>query len=207
MKSVYIIHGSQQYRQLFERLGFVMAEHLAEADLVCFTGGEDVSPYMYEHQKHKATWNNPARDQFEVRLFDQAQALGIPCVGICRGGQFLNVVSGGEMYQDVSGHALYDGHMLTDVESGETIYVSSTHHQMFKPSKDAIIVAVSSLGGTREWWNGQMFARDVSNTDYEVVYYPHTNSLCFQPHPEFGNPEYDEMKKYFEQCLSKYLGV
>ena len=201
--NVLIINGSYAYSQLFSRLGHKEVSDIATAELLVFTGGADVSPHLYGAKKHPQTGSSPARDAAEELFFDAAIERGIPMVGICRGGQFLNVKSGGEMYQHVDKHC--GNHEITDLESGETVLVSSTHHQMMKPSPEGILVASSGLGGGREWYEGQVFKKDVSNEDIEVVFYPHTRALCFQPHPEFTGEVYTGMHRYFENCLKRYI--
>lgn len=186
-------------------LGGAITEDIQQANLVMFTGGADVSPELYGDMKHPATGNDPYRDARETRIFNICMAQKIPMVGICRGGQFLNVMSGGRMYQHVSKHGISGGHEITDLETGETIFVSSTHHQMMMPSPKGVLVASSALGGEREWYEGQVFKKDVSKEDIEVVYYEHTNALCFQPHPEHNKPEYKRMKEYFKGLVEKFL--
>ena len=205
MKNVFIIGGGRDYSFLFKHLGLGEVGSVKEADLICFTGGEDVTPSLYGDAAHPWTGNNPQRDAYENQIFKEALALGIPCVGICRGAQFLNVMSGGRMYQHVTEHC--HSHSLTDIESGELIYVSSTHHQMMMPSDKAVLVATANEKGTREWYDGQVAKRDVSKEDYEVVYYPHTNSLCFQPHPEFDSAEFVGMRRYFGDLLSRFFNL
>lgn len=207
MKKVFIVNGSAEYRILFESLGFSTTTDLNEASLVCFTGGEDVSPELYGDKMHEHTYSSKYRDKQEQELFAVVSDAKIPMVGICRGGQFLNVMNGGRMYQHVEKHAIYGTHPIVDLDTGETIEVSSTHHQMFMPHEDAKVVAVANLGGSREWYDGQVFRRDVSNTDYEVLFYEKTKSLCFQPHPEFTGEQYEPMKMYFRRLLAAYLGV
>lgn len=203
MKKVFIVDGRGSYHEMFLSLGFELANGIDEADLICFTGGADVGPWMYDHPQHKTTYDDHRRDVFESTIFEDAKKRGIPMVGICRGGQFLNVMSGGEMYQDVTGHCY--AHSITDVLTGEVVYVSSTHHQMMKPSPEAVLVAYSTLGGDREWWDGQVFAREKSEQDVEVVFYPGTKCLCFQPHPEFSSAEFEGMRAYFATLLTRYL--
>lgn len=205
MRKIFIEHSSGAYQRLFERLGFQIVYAPDAADVVCFTGGADVSPSMYGAAQHPYTANDPYRDDKESRLFRFCRQENIPMVGICRGGQFLNVMSGGEMYQHVDGHGRY--HEIIDVDSGETILVSSTHHQMMKPAADAKLIAYSTLMGSREWYEGSIFKRDISQQDIEVVYYKHSNCLCFQPHPEFFSPEEElpRMSTYFGELISQYL--
>jgi len=208
MKTVHIVNSSVSYNVLFSSLGYTVVsdmidEQLTPVDLIVFTGGEDVSPGLYGHERHPYTGNNVFRDQQEAAVFEKALLHNIPMVGICRGAQFLNVMSGGEMYQHVEGHTA--PHEITDLITGETVLVSSTHHQMMKPSPKGLLVASSHLGESREWWDGQIFAREKSEQDFEVVFYPHTKSLCFQPHPEFFAAEYEGMRRYFVELIVRYL--
>lgn len=203
MTKVYIVNGSGAYRALFAGLGMSIAATIDEAELVCFTGGADVTPSLYGDEAHPKTYNDPYRDAEEVKIFNALKERGIPMVGICRGAQFLNVMSGGRMYQHVTGHL--GDHEIVDVDSGEHVYVSSTHHQMMMPADNAIILGISTLGGTREWFDGQVAMRDVSNTDYEVVYYHDTRCLCFQPHPEFPGQHYNQMRAYFSRHVNNLL--
>lgn len=205
LKTVYIEHSSMAYQDMFKRMGFTVVHSPEAADILCFTGGADVTPAMYGDAKHRATGNDPYRDAKEKRLYDWAIENRKPMVGICRGGQFLNVMSGGRMYQDVTEHC--GDHDIVDVETGEVFYVSSTHHQMMMPSADASIVATSTNRGAREWFDQEMFRRDVSDTDYEVVFYPSTQCLCFQPHPEFSDNVYAGMHSYFAALLNRFFNI
>lgn len=202
---VIIIGGNNEYIKLFKSLGHEVVSSVSEAELACFTGGEDVTPALYGDAHHTLTYNSIDRDNHEIAIFESLMHKGVPMVGICRGAQFLNVMSGGRMYQHVTKHTR--SHAITDVLTGETIYVSSTHHQMMMPSPEALLVATAALGGERHWYDGQVAKKDVSGEDIEVVYYKNTNCLCFQPHPEFDYPEYEGMKDYFRRLLETYLGV
>ena len=203
MKKIYIVNGSEGYSALFKRMGYEIAQDLDNVSLVCFTGGSDVTPSLYGHSKHASTFNNVQRDQYEADIFQLCVERSIPMVGICRGAQFLNVMSGGEMYQDVSYHTR--DHLITDLETGESVWVSSTHHQMMKPTSKAVLVATGSLKGERTWWDNGVFNKDTSNEDIEVVYYEDTQCLCFQPHPEFMGENYRNMHTYFASLVERFL--
>ena len=173
-------------------------------DLVLFTGGADVSPNLYG-EVNFASLVDPKRDQGEVMIFEEYLNKA-PLVGICRGGQFLNVMSGGKMYQDVDGHC-NGNHDLTDVLTGMTHSVTSTHHQMMRPSDKAELVATANrsteaLVGK----NGpplQAIYQPLAHDDVEVVYYEETSALCFQPHPEYYGAEQTE--KYFFELLDRFF--
>ncbi len=200
---VMIVGGQYGYASLFRKYEWEVVESLQETpDLLCFTGGEDVSPKLYNEVPHPRTFFNPVRDSVEKEIFNIAVSKEIPCVGICRGGQFLNVLSGGSMYQDVSQHTR--DHYIKDVDTGMLIFASSTHHQMMRPGPGATIVAVANEGGYKEHMENAIIKRiDELEDDIEVLHYPLTKSLCFQPHPEFNNM--DELQDYFFHCVKTYL--
>lgn len=200
MKKVFIVGGGYDYAIMFDQLGYAPASSLEKADLVCFTGGADVSPGIYGDAAHPQTGNDPFRDQKEAHVFAECSFLGIPMVGICRGGQFLNVMSGGRMYQHVTAHC--GNHTITDLRTGEELLVSSTHHQMIMPAPDALLVATAGILSIREWYDGVNHMKDVSDVGIEVVYYEEFKALCFQPHPEFKG--YPEMRKYFGNLLNEF---
>jgi GMP synthase-like glutamine amidotransferase len=205
MKKVAIIDSSYAYEKLFSDNGWGFST-VQEADLVCFTGGEDVTPDLYGHEKHQTTFNNLSRDLIELDIFTHIPST-TPVVGICRGAQFLNVVCGGEMYQDVGGHTR--SHWIKDSTTGEEVFCTSTHHQMMKPSSEAVLVASSTIGGARLYWDGEKFVTEKSEVDNEVVFYKEDKVLCFQPHPEMctGDERFNRMRSYFFECVNKYLGV
>lgn len=153
-------------------------------ELQIFWGGVDVNPELYGQPKHITTQNpNINRDEKEQKQFNFCVENNIPMLGICRGAQFLNVMNGGTLIQDIHSHTR--GHtVITD--DNEQFYVTSTHHQMMVPTKEAKILAIdkrkvlcldSPTGNTYSPKEG-----------IEVVYYPKTLSLCIQFHPEFMHP-------------------
>lgn len=200
---VYIIGDNGQYGRMFKAAGWELAKGPLKADMIQFTGGEDVSPCLYGEERHPYTGDSLERDLYEASYFAFAQRMGIPMSGICRGGQFLNVMSGGRMYQHVSAHATGHNHDLVDVNTGRVITVSSTHHQMMIAGDGGVLVATANLGGFKE--SVQRIApgktvviRVEDKQDVESVYYTDTKSLCFQPHAEFFGPEHECFQYYFE---------
>ena len=105
------------YNNMFSFLHRSMKElpALGKEHVVFFEGGTDVNPALYNSAKIPAS-DTPdvVRDAFEQRVFEHAYSCGSAMVGICRGAQFLNVMCGGEMYQDVSKHARAGTHKITD---------------------------------------------------------------------------------------------
>lgn len=203
MKNVYIIDGWGAYERMWQDMGYNVCNSVEEADVVCFTGGEDVNPQFYSHPAHRTTHYNTYRDVKEAALFEQCIILGIPMVGICRGAQFLNVMSGGTMYQDVTNHCR--DHLIEDAASPLSIKVSSTHHQMMNPSSEGLLRAFSTHPYMRTYWDGAEFVTEDAEIGIEVVEYKHTKCLCFQPHPEFDG--YPGMRQYFTTLVNELVGV
>lgn len=200
MLKVFIVGGNGQgYGRMFSNAGWDFAKDILSADLVQFTGGEDVTPQLYGEAKHPYTGWNFERDLWEAGFFAVAKRMGTPMAGICRGGQLLNVMSGGRMFQHVDKHATGHNHFLRDLLSGRTIEVSSTHHQMMVPGPNSLILADASLGGFKEHVAyGKIFKNVDGATDTEAVYYHNDKTLCFQPHPEFFGPGHECFEYYFE---------
>lgn len=206
-KQVLIIDGDYNYVRLFTSFGFAVfsdVNMLPFCDLVVFTGGEDVTPSYYKEKQHPCTYNNLFRDAYEKKVFDDAIEANIPCVGICRGGQFLNVMNGGKMYQHVESHTRSHYIEVLDVEAPfESVLATSTHHQMMRAGPSAVMLAKANLGGFKQYMGeeGVLF-QEKDEDDTEVLFYPHTKCLCFQPHPEF-NPS-DELAEVFHYFITKY---
>lgn len=202
---VFIVESSRQYDTMFTEAGWTLVGNLYDADLVQFTGGEDVSPFLYGQPKHPTTYSDPRRDLVESGYYSWAQRRNIPMAGICRGGQFLNVMNGGSMYQDVKAHAIHGTHEVKDIITAKKHQVTSTHHQMMKPGKSATWIALGDEAHYIIDHNGAEFFDAGSMNSIEVVHYAPTNSLCFQPHPEFTGAF--STRDYYFELLERYLGL
>ena len=198
---VLIVNSNSQYDQMFLGRGWELTSRLDEADLVQFTGGSDVTPALYGSQKHPETMYDIHRDQEEFRLFEACVALDKPLAGICRGGQFLNVMCGGSMYQHVNNHGLFGTHPMVILSTGKIIDVTSTHHQMMIPHEDGAVLAVASESTSYEYMEGSKirYVRPSRGKDVECVYYEAENALCFQPHPEYLDKDSACQQWYFDQ--------
>lgn len=196
-------------------LGYRGTNDVMMADVVVFTGGSDIDPHLYGHKQiSECRQIDPKRDQQEVAVFEAAKAFEIPMVGICRGAQLLNALNGGTLYQHVDGH--YGGHIVVDIRTGTRLRVTSTHHQMMQPAKDAEVVAVackpsdkgdktySSLS-TIKLGDGIRAKPKAGDWDPEVVWYEGTKSLCFQPHPEYTGGDGTTTRGYFVELLAEFI--
>lgn len=201
---VYVVGGGYEYIQLLYSQGYGGAKGLGDADVVLFTGGEDVTPQLYGEKPLNTTNFNVARDEREKIIYDEALKASIPMVGICRGGQFLNVMNGGKMFQHVDGHCgTHD--MMIPGDPNRVIKVTSTHHQMMIPNPEtALVLAVASQARSKQSYGYSVETLEPSMDDTEVIWYDKTSCLCFQPHPEFLNAP-KECKDYFDECMSNFV--
>lgn len=204
MPKVAIVGRDASIQNMFTKLGWKIVKYPEDADLVQFTGGEDVTPSYYKEERHPYTGCNPLRDDYEANVFHQAG--GMPKAGICRGGQFLNVMSGGAMWQHVDHHAIWGTHPAKLLADNRIVNVTSTHHQMIRPSEEGEVLVVADLASQKETANSVRNIDKGKWEDVEVVWYPNTNSLCYQPHPEYVDENHECQELYFH-LLEKYFGL
>lgn len=205
MPKVHIVNSNQQYDKMFSDRGWEVVHSVSEADLVQFTGGSDVNPSLYGETPHPKTFCNLARDAQEQTVYGRTLERDIPMAGICRGAQFLNVMNGGKLYQHVNNHAISDTHTVADLDTARIINVTSTHHQMMRPSPAGRVLAICRRATYREKMeSGLVITNNTPEDDVEVVYYKNTDCLCFQPHPEF---EGGDCQDYYFELLNKYLNL
>lgn len=209
---VYVIGPDYQTRRMFREKNYLLVNDLKNADIVVFTGGSDISPAYYgESLKHPKTYCDPERDFTEKKIYKFCVKHGKKLVGICRGGQFLNVMNGGKMWQHVNNHATSKPHKAyttyTDGSKRE-IMVTSTHHQMMIPHPErGRVLLTANESTTIEYPNGSPAKNN--GDDVEVVWYPGTDSLCFQPHPEYRDAQFgrNNCHDYFFELVNELIQV
>lgn len=205
MKSVHVVGGDSSVEEMFEDegwLNFDVDARDAAPDLVCFTGGADVMPQLYGETNEGLSHCDPVRDLFEEAIYKKfVIGLHVPAVGICRGGQFLNVMNGGKLIQDhglISGYKEMAGYTGDGYKTAIIGEVHVDHHQ-----------GILARDGTELAWIGwDEYPRNVSpdrgHWPVYVCFYPETKCLCFQPHPEWGH---SPTKDLFFSLIQKYLNL
>ena len=207
MTKVYVIGREQGYEEMYRSRGWDIVDSVESSDLVQFTGGEDVSPMLYGEEAHWATHANSDRDQREMVIYNEAKRLEIPMVGICRGGQFLHVMNGGDLWQHVHNHAIGGTHEAIDQVSGIIVDVTSTHHQMMRMNdgNGVVVLKADTISPYKEKRTGGFIDSVRDEDDIEAVWYEDTRCFCFQPHPEFRG--YAPCTNYFFMKVEELLGL
>lgn len=190
-----LIHGPgvKHFIPLFEsRKGYGLTADWACADAVLFTGGPDVEPRLYQDKLHSTTHFVRDRDKFDRNGYIRAKKADLLMIGVCRGAQFLNVMNGGALFQDVDNHVT--SHDAVSPETGEVWRVTSTHHQMMIPTPQAELLLTAKEASYK--CTGSARFKNPSEADTEAVWYSSTKSFCFQPHPEM-DPHGDTASCFF----------
>lgn len=139
---------------------------------VLIPGGCDINPSFYGQSNKYAVGLNYKRDELEFEIAQEALALDIPILGICRGHQMLAVAAGGTLYQDIGRQfkGKYSGTMnhrsacrnhrvkiavgsildnLTKMR-GPHLQLNSLHHQSIRRLPDGFRVAARATDGIVE---------------------------------------------------------
>lgn len=196
---VFVVGGDLHIEQMYLKLKHEIVERQADADIVQFIGGFDINPELYGEHRLSKTLVNLAHDSRDMNAWRACTPRQLK-VGICRGGQFLNVCNGGWMWQHVGGHTEWKGHEIEDVLFKRKMIATSTHHQMMIPAKEGAELLAFARGLSKDHATAHPDGRTHDGYDPEVIWYERTNSLCFQPHPEYSNST-PELTNYFFDCI------
>lgn len=210
MKKVYVVGEAKNYANFINDCK--LTNKLEEADIVVFTGGEDVDPSLYGCKKHVETYSNIERDLEEKAVFEKIKPNQL-VVGICRGSQFLCVMNGGILVQHVTGHGIWHTHPIY-CKDGSIYEITSTHHQMQYPfrlkSTDFTMIATSynALSGTYE--GDQISSQTIDRCgEPEIVLYHKANMpkcIAIQGHPEYMRKE-SPVVTYLNALINNYLNL
>lgn len=203
---VFVVGGSIHYANWIRDVELV--NNLQKAQIVLFTGGEDVDPSMYGCKKHSSTWSNIARDLKEKEVFESIRPDQF-VLGICRGSQWLSAVNQGLIVQDVKNHAIWGTHEITN---GKDKYqITSTHHQMQYPYNlpdEDYDVLYWAEGRSKGYYEGDKIDPKVIMKKGEpeiVLYHKKGNPKCLaiQGHPEMM--EYGKLHNMLNDLIEKYV--
>ncbi|MCL2006592.1 MAG: gamma-glutamyl-gamma-aminobutyrate hydrolase family protein [Treponema sp.] len=176
-------------------------EYTAKLDGLLFSGGGDLSPHYFNEEPIRELVSFfSIRDVTELSLMREAQQIGLPLLGICRGCQLINVALGGSLYQDIprqvpdsighypKGTPHYEPYHNISILPGEShiasivkqpsIRTNSFHHQSVKDLAPGLKVTAKSCDGIIEAFEGT----DPSWYVNCVQFHPET--MC-EKHPEF----------------------
>lgn len=198
-------NAHEPFASMFTRCIPLEADSLiTPEDVVFFDGGTDVDPALYGELPHVATGpSDRTRDKREKEAFVRAQAVKARCFGVCRGAQFLCVMSGGKLVQHVSGHQ--SGHMII-ANSGDAIYSESSHHQVMWPYEiPHVLIAWADQNAQQRFVVSDEYGKTFEDDRLpEMIYCKDTRSLCIQGHTEWMSTK-DPFSSFTKQLVREFL--
>lgn len=196
-------YGGNHYIKWITGINTELVDSIEEADIVLFTGGQDISPALYNERCSRLTYFTQGRDDREVADFTKAKELGKGFIGICRGAQLLCALAGGKLIQDVTRHC---GNHPIEFKDGELTMTNSLHHQMMYPydmeSGKYELLAWTPKIISSSFINGDDVLMDLPEgfKEPEVVWFPEIKGFGVQGHPEMIGSNHP-----FTRILSSYL--
>lgn len=127
-------------------------------------GGIDIDPSLYGHERHEQLSNiDTKRDQMELYLLAKAEEKDLPCFGICRGMQMINLFYGGSLFPHIDDLTLGEEHKnsilplkwieliegtkLWHMMKEKRIKVNALHHQAIDRLGEDIIKSAYDRNG------------------------------------------------------------
>ncbi len=117
-------------------------EAMGFCDGLLFPGGEDLHPWNYGEEPLPVLGEiRPEIDEALFRAGQFAISRRIPMLGICKGHQFLNVLMGGSLYQDIS---MREKESLQHLQKRKRSYL--THHvEVLEETRLASVLGAGKL--------------------------------------------------------------
>lgn len=189
MRKVFVVGNKQDGSWIRD----VQFTDFNNADIVLFTGGEDVNPEFYGEKMGSRTECNIFRDEREKIIFDKSVEAGKFIVGICRGFQFIHAVQGYQVAQHVTMHNGSHKIVTPSAVLGNDIIpfpiftAPGNHHQnpVYKPEYDMVPLAYAYPNMDVKCFNGQ--EERINMNVVEAALYPGVKGMGMQYHPEWTN--------------------
>ncbi len=169
-------------------------EDINKCDGFVLTGGIDVETSLYGGTKdyaHKPAEFLPQRDEFEKLIYQYSQKQALPVLGICRGLQYINIMEGGKVFEDIGEASnlvhkkdTYDKAHGVNIQKDTLLYtitgmdqglINSAHHQAVKPDNLGDNLMVSAYSDTPDQIIEGLEFKDKTGKGF---------MLCVQWHPE-----------------------
>ena len=162
-------------------------------------------PSFYKGKDTGLSFHNIHRDIYEQRIFNFCIANNVKMTGICRGFQFLNVFAGGRMYQHITNHGICGTHLAYFDTTGDSLPVTSTHHQLVKLPGNAIPIAWADPKLSDVYMDADCEEHiNIKDREIEAAIFPTHNIFGVQFHPEFMDAD-EPGRIYYELLINRFL--
>lgn len=159
-------------------------DELKEGDVLVVWGGGDIPPEYYGKRRSEKSWAGKTpgnRDAAEWALILRAKEMGLPMIGVCRGGQMMCAAAGGYLIQHVTNHG---GQHKVVTPEGRSFVTNSIHHQMMMPA-DAPHELLAWMPNpiSKEYWDENTVLKAIDK-EREYIYFNDIKAHAIQWHPE-----------------------
>lgn len=114
-------------------------------DGVIITGGYDINPYLYNQDNINSQYVDQENDLLDLNILNYCDKNGLPCLGICRGLQIINVFYNGTLFQDIN--KIHHNNLNAELLINNNKYkINSYHHQGIDKLGDNLISLGKSEG-------------------------------------------------------------
>lgn len=191
---------------MFKEEGYTVTNDIHKADFICLIGGSDVDPFLYD-EENTSSYTDLKHDLVSLGLVYYSIKLGLPIVGICRGGQFLSShISTLPLVQHIEGHQATN-HTITIPAYSEYceydgIEVTSDHHQCMSGE----LLTLNVGNGNGEVFKSPDGIPEVLIDRGEVNLTP-SFCLCYQPHPEWVDHHHPCRRLFFAIIENEYKKI
>ena len=200
MRKIFVVGASTEYINWMQG---TLVDKIDYADLVVFTGGEDVDPSLYGEKRHPYTQSSIARDNYEAECYQKVRNYGKRSIGICRGSQFLTVMNGGRLVQHQDNP--FARHLMTTFDN-KKVEITSSHHQASYPFElpEADYKVLGWTEGLSMFHENGACVEMEPPVEVEMIHYPKTKCFGIQGHPEWMSPDHYAVK-YLQGLLDNFM--
>lgn len=162
---------------------------LRKEQFLILPGGGDIDPSIYGKKNYKSHVYSHSiyQDEREMKAYEDALKAGRPVFGICRGMQLAAAINGLTLIQDMDHPGRHDI-TIRNIEEGteDTAMVNSLHHQLVwtenkLDTDDFTVYGHCLLSDVHHY---QIDESVKCRVEPEIIYFPKTNTMGVQFHPE-----------------------
>jgi len=158
-------------------------------DCLILYGGVDIDPHQYNLQRKPNYQYDYRRDEIEEKHFHHAMKKQLPILGICRGAQMINILLGGNLYQDIrklDEKAKYPHHIIGFLLYRKMIFIDK-HSRISKILKrhSTKVNSIHSQAIDKLGQDLYITAREKNKIIQVIEHQSHPFLLGVQFHPEF----------------------
>ena len=183
---------------------------LTKENFLVLPGGSDINPRIYgkdNYASHVSSYSIRT-DEEHIDRYYKALAQGRPVFGICRGMQLASALNGLTLIQDMDHPHTHEITVRNpnDLSDEKEVLVNSLHHQLVW-TENKLDDKKFKVYGYCSLSDEHLYQKDedvVCTVEPEIIYFPDTNTMGVQFHPEMMYKKYD---KGYDEIISYLVNL